>query len=275
MVVKIKDLHKEFKNGDEVTKVLYGLNLTAKQGEMIMIMGPSGSGKTTLLNMIGGIDQPNSGLVEIAGQNIIGFKNKELNRYRRDKVGFIFQFYNLLPTLTSIENVELGIENIIKDRKEIRERAKKYLSFVGLDDKLNNFPQELSAGQQQRVAIARALAKEPIIVLADEPTGNLDEDREQQILQLMKKLQKDLRMTFFIVSHNPRLKPYMDRTLNLRYGKLEEIGKIQIEHKKIEKTVKCPNCGNETKIQGFPGDRVKIVCSKCSLEGGFTFSEDD
>jgi putative ABC transport system ATP-binding protein len=219
--VKIQNLHKSYRTGGEETKVLIGLDLKASEGEMIMIMGPSGSGKTTLLNLLGGIDKPDKGDIKVADQNLVKLNAKALNYYRRERVGFIFQFYNLLPTLTALENVELGIENIVKNRKEMRERAKKYLGMVDLSDKINNFPQELSAGEQQRVAIARALAKEPTIILADEPTGNLDETREQDIMALMKKLQKELGITFFIVSHNSRLKRFMDRTLNLRRGKLE------------------------------------------------------
>jgi len=268
MVVKITNLHKSFRSGGEETKVLYGLNFTAKEKEMIMIMGPSGSGKTTFLNMLGGIDKPDQGLVEVAGKNIVGLKPKELNLYRLKNVGFIFQFYNLLPTLTALENVELGIETYIKDKTEMRKRAERYLKLVDLGDKINNFPQELSAGEQQRVAIARALAKEPKIVLADEPTGNLDEDREQKIMQLMKKLQNELGTTFFIVSHNSRLEPYMDKTYNLRHGKLEEIGRLELKQI-IKKKIRCPNCGNETIITGKPGERINIICSKCKLEGVF------
>lgn len=270
MIVKITNLHKSFKTGGEVTRVLYDLDLTADQGEMIMIMGPSGSGKTTLLNMLGGIDKPDKGTILVADKNLIGMNFKELNIYRRQQVGFIFQFYNLLPTLTSRENVELGIESIIKNKHELGQRAEKYLSMVGLEDKLNNFPQELSAGQQQRVAIARALAKEPKIVLADEPTGNLDEEREESIMQIMKKLQHELGITFFIVSHNSRLEQYMDRTLNLRHGKLEEIGKLETKQKAI-KRVKCPKCQNQMTISGTPGERSHMKCPNCGLEGGFTF----
>ena len=219
--VEIKGLHKSFESGGEVTKVLIGLDLDAKKGEMIMIIGPSGSGKTTLLNLLGGIDKPDKGTISVSGKDLTDLGTKDLNSYRRDNVGFIFQFYNLLPTLNTLENVELGIESLVKDKQLMRDRALKYLELVGLSDKKNNFPQELSAGQQQRVAIARALAKEPKIILADEPTGNLDEAREQSIMKLMKKLQRELGITFFIVSHNTRLQKYMDRVLNLRRGKLE------------------------------------------------------
>ena len=280
MVVKITNLHKSFKNGGEVTRVLYDFNLSAEEGEMIMIMGPSGSGKTTLLNMIGGIDKPDKGIVEVAGINIIRLTSASLNHYRREKVGFIFQFYNLLPTLTARENVELGIETLVKDKKLMRQRAGKYLKLVGLDEKINNFPQQLSAGQQQRVAIARALAKEPKIILADEPTGNLDEEREQNIMELMKKLQHEMNITFFIVSHNPRLEKYMDRVMNLRHGKLEEIGRLEVKQEgrgktNIKKLVKCPTCGNEMTVEGKPGEKTHIKCSRCSMEGVFTFPKEN
>jgi putative ABC transport system ATP-binding protein len=220
-IVDISDLHKSYTTGSEVTNVLTGLDLKTRDGEMIMIMGPSGSGKTTLLNILGGIDQSQKGSITVDGHEITVLDAKALNEYRRNQVGFIFQFYNLLPTLTARENVELGLEMLIKDKDELKERAEKYLLLVGLDDKMENFPQELSAGQQQRVAIARALAKEPKLILADEPTGNLDEERAGKIMVMMKRLQHELKITFVIVSHNSYLKEYMDRTLTLRRGVLE------------------------------------------------------
>jgi len=187
---------------------------------MIMIMGPSGCGKTTLLNLLGGIDKPTKGEIMVAGSKLDVLNAKQLNKFRRTEVGFIFQFYNLIPTLTALENVILGIEAVIQDKTELRKRAEKYLELVGLSDKMHNIPQELSAGEQQRVAIARALAKEPKLILADEPTGNLDEDRGEKIMALMQKLQEELKMTFLIVSHNSGLKKYANRTLILRRGKL-------------------------------------------------------
>ena len=198
-LVEISGLVKNYETGGELTKVLSDLELSAEKGEMIMIMGPSGCGKTTLLNLMGGIDKPNSGTILVDGQDVTEMGVRALNEFRRDKVGFIFQFYNLLPTLTALD-------------------------LVGLSDKQGNFPQELSAGQQQRVAIARALAKEPIVIFADEPTGNLDEDRSESIMGLMKRLQDELGITFFIVSHNSYLKEYVDRTLLLRHGVIEEMG---------------------------------------------------
>jgi putative ABC transport system ATP-binding protein len=220
-MVDISGLHKSYETGSEVTHVLTGLDLHTTEGEMIMIMGPSGSGKTTLLNVLGGIDKGQKGTIKVAGDELTAMDAKALNEYRRHNVGFIFQFYNLLPTLTARENVELGLEVLIKDPATLRERAEKYLHLVGLDDKVDNFPQELSAGQQQRVAIARALAKEPKLILADEPTGNLDEERAGKIMTMMKRLQDELKITFIIVSHNSYLKEYMDRTLVLRRGVLE------------------------------------------------------
>jgi putative ABC transport system ATP-binding protein len=219
-LIEISNLHKSYYIGKLETKVLNDLSMSADPGEIIMVMGPSGCGKTTLLNLLGGIDKPNHGEIYVAGHQLDQLSMKQLNEFRRNEIGFIFQFYNLIPTLTALENVILGIEAVIQDRVELRRRAEKYLNLVGLSDKLHNLPQELSAGEQQRVAIARALAKEPKLILADEPTGNLDEDRGEKIMALMQKLQKELKMTFLIVSHNPNLQKYANRTLTLRRGKL-------------------------------------------------------
>jgi putative ABC transport system ATP-binding protein len=219
-LIEISNLHKSYATGKLETKVLIDLSMSASPGEMIMIMGPSGCGKTTLLNLLGGIDKPTTGTITVAGNKLHELNAGQLNRFRRTEVGFIFQFYNLIPTLTALENVILGIEAVIQDKAALRERAVKYLELVGLSDKLDNIPQELSAGEQQRVAIARALAKEPKLILADEPTGNLDEERGEKIMELMQKLQEELKMTFLIVSHNSSLKKYANRTLILRRGQL-------------------------------------------------------
>ena len=220
-LVEVSGLEKSFETGGEVTRVLQDLDLVAEEGEAVMVMGPSGCGKTTLLNLLGGIDSPSGGTIAVAGQELTRMDARGLGRYRRESVGFIFQFYNLLPTLTARENVELGIEAVLRDERAIQERASKYLGLVDLSDKGGLFPQELSAGQQQRVAIARALAKEPRLVLADEPTGNLDEERAQSVMGLMKRLQDEVGTTFVIVSHNAALRGFVDRTLLLRHGRLE------------------------------------------------------
>jgi putative ABC transport system ATP-binding protein len=175
------------------------------------------------LNLLGGIDRPDSGSLKVDGLDLTRLDRRGLNRFRSEKVGFIFQFYNLIPTLTSLENVELGLEARGAPRKEARERSLEYLRLVDLEDKLNNFPQELSGGQQQRVAIARALAKEPKLVLADEPTGNIDEEQEERVMKMMRALKEGSGTTFLIVSHNSRLRQFMDRTLELRHGKLSPL----------------------------------------------------
>jgi putative ABC transport system ATP-binding protein len=220
-LVIARDVVKRYSTGSEVSEVLKGLDLDIEKGEMVMVMGPSGSGKTTLLNILGGIDRPDGGTITVGDRELSALSPALLNAYRRTDVGFIFQFYNLIPTLTAHENILLGLETSMEDRKEAAARAEKYLGLVGLGDKRGRLPQELSAGEQQRVAIARALAREPKLVLADEPTGNLDEDRGLVIMELMKRLQKELGMTFIIVSHNSGLRSFAERTLVLHHGKLE------------------------------------------------------
>ncbi|MEM3341605.1 MAG: ABC transporter ATP-binding protein [Thermoplasmata archaeon] len=213
------NVYKSYFSGAEVTKVLDGACLSVRKGELVLIMGPSGSGKTTLLNVIGGIDRADKGCVIAAGEDISSASQEKLRQFRRKRVGFIFQFYNLIPTLTASENIEIGLEALNRNG-DIKEKARKYLKLVELEEKWKNFPQELSGGEQQRVAIARALAKEPEIVLADEPTGNLDEAREETVMNLMKRLKDELKITFIVVSHNPRLKKYADRLLLLRRGRI-------------------------------------------------------
>jgi len=221
--ISLQEVKKSYRSGEETTHVLKGVDLEVGRGEMLMIMGPSGSGKTTFLNLLGGIDVPDSGQVLIDGEEISSYGPQQLSNYRRRQVGFIFQFYNLIPTLNALENVELSLETINKDKTANREKAMRYLEMVGLGDRWSSFPQELSGGQQQRVAIARALSKEPRLILADEPTGNLDREREQSVMELMKDIQKKLGITFFIVSHNSRLIPFMDRIFELDAGRLQEI----------------------------------------------------
>ena len=219
---EVKDLRKTYRVGEVTVEALRGINLEVLEGRFVVILGPSGSGKSTLLNIIGGIDTPTAGRVFFRGEDLSGYSERLLTRYRRNHVGFVFQFYNLIPTLAAGENVELGMEYTMKGRGEIRRKSARYLEMVGLGDKMNSYPQELSGGEQQRVAIARALAKEPAMILADEPTGNVDEEREGSIMGIMQNLKEELKMTFLIVSHNSRLSRFMDRVVYLRHGKLHD-----------------------------------------------------
>ncbi|MBN1652874.1 MAG: ABC transporter ATP-binding protein [Deltaproteobacteria bacterium] len=217
-VVEATDICKSYGNG-VVTEVLKGFSFQARQGEFLTIFGPSGSGKTTVLNLIGALDLPDSGCLRICGEDLMRMGKRELTRFRANKLGFIFQFYNLLPTLTALENVEAGLEVLGLKRKEIRARANHYLEKVAMADKIEKYPTQLSGGEQQRVAIARALAKEPLLVLADEPTGNLDTKTADVVTSLMKDLIRDIGLTCIVVSHNPGIKQISDRVLYIVEGK--------------------------------------------------------
>lgn len=216
----VRGVRKAFRNGADENVILSDLDLTVERGEMVMIMGPSGSGKTTLLNAIGGIERPDRGAIMLDGKDVIAMGRRQLNDYRRTDVGFVFQFYNLIPTLTAEENVMLALEGRKMVKVERRERSALALVSVGLDGLRDRFPQELSAGQQQRVAVARALVKGPKLVLADEPTGNLDEDAETVVMDVMSRAGKEMGTSFLIASHNPRLRERADRCLLLRRGRL-------------------------------------------------------
>lgn len=221
-IVRLRDVYKSFKTGDVVTKVLKGVDMDMKKGEFVVIFGPSGCGKTTLLNLIGALDTPTSGSVVVDGRELDRMRRAQLTDFRRQEVGFIFQAYNLLPTLTALENVEAALELLsFTSRKEMTARALEYLQRVGLGDKADKFPVQLSGGEQQRVAIARALAKQPQLVLADEPTGNLDEALGRRIVVLMRELNNETGATFAIVSHNPGLAEKADRVIQLSGGKID------------------------------------------------------
>ncbi|MDP8249231.1 MAG: ABC transporter ATP-binding protein [Candidatus Tritonobacter lacicola] len=221
-IVQLRNVFKSFKTGDVVTEVLKGVDLVLANGEFAVIFGPSGCGKTTLLNIIGALDTPSSGSVNVGGQELDRMNRTQLTKFRKDKIGFIFQAYNLLPTLTALENVEAALELLpFASRKEMKQRALDYLSRVELSDKADKFPAQLSGGEQQRVAIARALAKQPRLVLADEPTGNLDEATSERILGTMRTLNAETGATFAIVSHDPNLAELADRVVQLSDGKIE------------------------------------------------------
>ncbi|MFX1481382.1 MAG: ABC transporter ATP-binding protein, partial [Promethearchaeota archaeon] len=204
---------------------LDNVNLKINSGELITLLGPSGAGKTTLLNLLGGIDSPTSGDIIVFNEFISKLSPDQLAEYRKKKVGFVFQFFNLLPSLTALENVEIAIETFGKKEK-IRKIALKYLEAVGLGDRLDHIPSELSGGQQQRVTIARALAKEEfaegsLLILMDEPTGNIDEETGDQILELIKKIAADYNATFIVVTHNPSItEKLQSREIHIRNGKI-------------------------------------------------------
>jgi putative ABC transport system ATP-binding protein len=200
-VVETIDLEKDYFLGGVVVSALRGINLQVKKGEFLVIMGPSGSGKSTLLNLLGGLDYPTSGKVLINNKDISKMPDAKLTELRAEEIGFVFQFYNLVPVLTALENVELPLMLIGMPRKERKKRAIELLETVGLGDRLKNRPDELSGGQRQRVSIARALANNPSIVLADEPTGDVDTKTGDEILGLMHDLNENRGVTFIVITH--------------------------------------------------------------------------
>lgn len=222
LMVIIEDLHRDFTLGDHIVHALRGVSMEIYEGEFVVVLGPSGSGKTTLLNQIGGIDSPTKGTVRIKGEEITKWKAGELGYYRRHNVGWIFQFFNLIPSLRAWENVGLALE-FSGERKSLKERAYKMLEAVGLGDKTDRFPSQLSGGEQQRVAIARALVKNPEIVVADEPTGNLDFVTGQKIADLMKSLNKKLGGTYIVVSHDLSITEKANRVFHLRDGRIDSV----------------------------------------------------
>ena len=203
-IVEIKDLSKSYRRGNQVLPVLREISLDIAQGEFIALMGPSGSGKTTLLNLIAGIDRADSGVIRIGGVDITSLSETELAHWRATNVGFIFQFYNLIPVLTSFENVELPLLLTSLSKAERREHVRVALSAVNLSDRSDHYPGQLSGGQQQRVAIARAIIADPTILVADEPTGDLDRVSAEEILELMERLVSELGKTIIMVTHDPR-----------------------------------------------------------------------
>ncbi len=216
--IEFKDVVKEYKMGEVSIKALNNTNFQIEKGELVVIVGPSGAGKTTALNILGGMDTVTSGKVIIDGKNIAKYKNRQLTKYRREDIGFVFQFYNLVQNLTAIENVELATQICKKplDPKEI-------LIKVGLEDRLKNFPSQLSGGEQQRVAIARAIAKNPKLLLCDEPTGALDYKTGKQILQLLQDTCRKEKMTVIIITHNAALTPMADRVIHFKNGIVSNI----------------------------------------------------
>ena len=203
-LIKVEDLYKSYYRDSLEIPVLSNINLDIFEGEFVAFMGPSGSGKTTLLNLIAGIDKPTSGRILVGGVDISELNETELAVWRSRNVGFIFQFYNLIPVLTALENVELPLILTPLSKKERRAHAETALQVVGLAERLHHYPRQLSGGQEQRVAIARAIATDPTILVADEPTGDLDKTSAEEVLELMERLNRELRKTVLMVTHDPR-----------------------------------------------------------------------
>ena len=216
--IEFRNVKKEYKMGEVTIKALDNTNFTIEKGELVVIVGPSGAGKTTCLNILGGMDTATSGDVIVDGKNVSTLKKKELVKYRREDIGFVFQFYNLVQNLTAIENVELATQ-ICKDSLN----PETIMKNVGLKDRVRNFPSQLSGGEQQRVAIARAIAKNPKLLLCDEPTGALDYKTGKQILELLQNTCRKENMTVIIITHNSAIAPMADKVIHFKNGKAENI----------------------------------------------------
>ena len=221
-LVRVRDVHKSYTRGSERIDVLKGVSLDIPSGDFVALMGPSGSGKTTLLNMLGGIDAPTQGLIEVAGVSIGGLSGGALSRWRAAHVGFVFQLYNLLPALTAQKNVELPLLLTKLSRSERQKRATVALKVVGLADRARHHPRQLSGGQEQRVGIARAIVTDPTLLLCDEPTGDLDRKAGDEILDLLQSLNRDYGKTIVMVTHDPHAADRAKRTLHLDKGVLAE-----------------------------------------------------
>ncbi len=221
-VLRVEDARKELKVGEVTVHALKGVSLSVKQGEFLGIIGPSGSGKSTLLGLIGGLDTPTDGKVFIDGTDITRLNERELTRIRNEKIGFVFQAFNLIPTLTALENVSLPIQFARKQQFNPAKRAAELLDTFGLGDRLDHRPAQLSGGQQQRVAIARALANNPPLLLADEPTGNLDTSSTDVVMNALRDVQRKFNTTIIIVTHNMDIASQVDRLITLVDGKIAD-----------------------------------------------------
>lgn len=229
-LIRIHNLNKSYTRGGQIIPVLEGVDLEVHAGEFIALMGPSGSGKSTLLNLIAGIDKPTSGNIEIGGVNIATLSEGELADWRAANVGFIFQFYNLMPVLTAFENVELPLLLTKLSRSQRKEHVEAALNMVKLTDRMDHYPNELSGGQQQRVAIARALVTDPTLIVADEPTGDLDRVTAGEVLDLMEELHSELGKTIIMVTHDPKAASRAKRLIHLEKGELVPDDASESEH---------------------------------------------
>jgi putative ABC transport system ATP-binding protein len=223
-LVQVRDVHKHFTRGGERIEVLNGVNLDIPQGDFLALMGPSGSGKTTLLNLMGGLDEPSSGALTVAGERVDELSGSNLSRWRSRNIGFVFQLYNLLPVLTAERNVELPLLLTKLSKSERRTRVGIALKVVGLSDRSKHYPRQLSGGQEQRVGIARAIVTDPTLLLCDEPTGDLDRKAGDEILDLLQALNRDHGKTIVMVTHDPHAAERAKRTLHLDKGLLTNGG---------------------------------------------------
>jgi len=221
-LVKVNGVHKYFTRGSERIDVLQGVNLEIPKGDFLALMGPSGSGKTSLLNLMGGLDQPSAGTIEVGGTNIAALSGGMLSKWRANNIGFVFQLYNLLPVLTAERNVDLPLLLTKLSKAERQKRVELALKVVGLADRAKHYPRQLSGGQEQRVGIARAIVTDPTLLLADEPTGDLDRKAGDEILDLLQALNRDHGKTIVMVTHDPRAAERAKRTLHLEKGVLME-----------------------------------------------------
>lgn len=216
--VKLQDITKIYKMGEVEIRAADRINFSIRKGEFVVIVGPSGAGKTTVLNILGGMDTATSGKLIVDGQDVTAYNARQLTGYRREDIGFVFQFYNLVPNLTALENVELALQ-ICRDPLDARE----VLREVGLGDRLDNFPAQLSGGEQQRVSIARALAKNPKLLLCDEPTGALDYNTGKAILKLLQNMCRERGMTVIVITHNQAIAPMADRLIHIKNGQVSQM----------------------------------------------------
>lgn len=221
-IIELQNVKKVYKMDGVETHALRGVDLKIRKQEFIAIMGPSGSGKSTLLHMVGALDKPSSGKIILDGVDISGLKESDLARLRGKKIGFIFQFFNLHPNLNALENVELPMIIIEKEKQERRKKAIELLKAVGIENRADHLPSQLSGGEHQRVAIARALANDPEIILADEPTGNLDTKTEAEIMKFLIELQKERQMTVAVITHENEIARYAERIIRIVDGKIAE-----------------------------------------------------
>ncbi len=223
-MIELRHVSKSYQRGGQKVPVLHDLNLVVQTGDFLALMGPSGSGKSTLLNLIAGIDQPDEGEIIIDGRDIAKLSESQLARWRAEHVGFIFQFYNLIPVLTAFENVALPLQLSRVSESEKKTRVTQALAMVGLSDRMDHTPNELSGGQQQRVAIARALITDPSLIVADEPTGDLDRQSAEDVLNMLERLHREMGKTILMVTHDPKAAEHARAMVHLEKGQLENAG---------------------------------------------------